>query len=191
MPPAGFEPIIPASELPQTHALVRAVTGIGNQRLIVSVKLCLCVIASPRHDVIWRSCVNAPPIRNFTIRQRWPVIITLLRKEHPIPVQQQTGWDLGQSGYFREEKHVVLLLRIEPWMFLRAARSLMKISQCIIVVMFWFMPLMSFRNKIMRSVRASIGVTWGAGGEQGVQMPAPIVFQTKNNFLVADLNNVK
>jgi hypothetical protein len=28
MPPAGFEPIIPASERPQTHALDRAVTGI-------------------------------------------------------------------------------------------------------------------------------------------------------------------
>ena len=29
MPPAGFEPTIPASEQPQTHALVRAATGIG------------------------------------------------------------------------------------------------------------------------------------------------------------------
>jgi hypothetical protein len=27
---AGFEPAIPASERPQTHALDRAVTGIGN-----------------------------------------------------------------------------------------------------------------------------------------------------------------
>ena len=29
MTPAGFEPIIPASERPQTHALDRAATGIG------------------------------------------------------------------------------------------------------------------------------------------------------------------
>jgi hypothetical protein len=29
MPPAGFEPAIPASERPQTHALERAVPGIG------------------------------------------------------------------------------------------------------------------------------------------------------------------
>ena len=30
MPPAGFEPAIPASEWPQTHALDRAATGIGD-----------------------------------------------------------------------------------------------------------------------------------------------------------------
>ena len=29
MPPAGFEPTIPASERPQTHALDRTATGIG------------------------------------------------------------------------------------------------------------------------------------------------------------------
>ena len=29
MPPAGFEPAIPASERPQTHALDHAATGIG------------------------------------------------------------------------------------------------------------------------------------------------------------------
>jgi hypothetical protein len=29
MPPAGFEPAIPVSERPQTHALNRAATGIG------------------------------------------------------------------------------------------------------------------------------------------------------------------
>jgi hypothetical protein len=29
MPPEGFEPAIPASERPQTHALYRAVTAIG------------------------------------------------------------------------------------------------------------------------------------------------------------------
>jgi hypothetical protein len=30
MPPAGFEPAIPESERPQTHALERAAPGIGN-----------------------------------------------------------------------------------------------------------------------------------------------------------------
>ena len=30
LPPAGFEPAIPASEKPQTHALNRAATGIGS-----------------------------------------------------------------------------------------------------------------------------------------------------------------
>ena len=29
MPPAGFEPAIPASKRPHTHALGRAATGIG------------------------------------------------------------------------------------------------------------------------------------------------------------------
>jgi len=29
VPPAGFEPAIPASERPQTHTLDRAATGIG------------------------------------------------------------------------------------------------------------------------------------------------------------------
>ena len=30
MPPVGFQPTIPASERPQTHALDRAATGTGN-----------------------------------------------------------------------------------------------------------------------------------------------------------------
>jgi len=32
MPPLGFEPIIPASERPQTHTLDRAASGIGFRR---------------------------------------------------------------------------------------------------------------------------------------------------------------
>jgi len=32
--PVGFEPVIPASELPQTHGLDRAATGIGRDCLI-------------------------------------------------------------------------------------------------------------------------------------------------------------
>ena len=33
MPPAGFEPAIPASEQPQTHALDRGATGIGRTNI--------------------------------------------------------------------------------------------------------------------------------------------------------------
>jgi len=32
MPPAGFEPAMPASERPQTHTLDNAATGIGAKR---------------------------------------------------------------------------------------------------------------------------------------------------------------
>jgi hypothetical protein len=35
MPPPGFEPAIPASERPQTHALDCAATGIGYNKLII------------------------------------------------------------------------------------------------------------------------------------------------------------
>jgi hypothetical protein len=36
MPPEGCEPTIPASELPQTQALERAATGIGNQSAYIA-----------------------------------------------------------------------------------------------------------------------------------------------------------
>jgi hypothetical protein len=36
MPPVGFEPTIPASARPQTHALDRAATGIGNAHCFVN-----------------------------------------------------------------------------------------------------------------------------------------------------------
>jgi hypothetical protein len=38
MPPVGFQPIIPASERPQTHALDDLATGIGELYVIVSGK---------------------------------------------------------------------------------------------------------------------------------------------------------
>ena len=37
MPPAGFEPVIPASERPQSHALDRAATGIGTNIIIIAI----------------------------------------------------------------------------------------------------------------------------------------------------------
>ena len=36
MPSAGFEPVIPASERPQTHALDRAATGIVRLQYVVN-----------------------------------------------------------------------------------------------------------------------------------------------------------
>jgi hypothetical protein len=36
MPPAGFEPAIPASERPQNHTLDRATDGIGLKMIILS-----------------------------------------------------------------------------------------------------------------------------------------------------------
>jgi len=37
MPPAGLEPTIPGSQRPQTHALDRAVTGIGFLKFSTSI----------------------------------------------------------------------------------------------------------------------------------------------------------
>jgi hypothetical protein len=41
MPPAGFEPAIPASEQLQTHVLVRAATGIGESLSIMQMNVSL------------------------------------------------------------------------------------------------------------------------------------------------------
>jgi len=41
MPPAGFELAIPASQLPQTHALDRAAISIG-AKICISVKNLIC-----------------------------------------------------------------------------------------------------------------------------------------------------
>ena len=38
MPPVGFEPVIPTTERPQTHDLVRAATGIGGEKNILDIK---------------------------------------------------------------------------------------------------------------------------------------------------------
>jgi hypothetical protein len=48
MPPAGFEPTVPASERPQIHALDRAATGIG-----------LFVRNTDIKDNTWENSVNA------------------------------------------------------------------------------------------------------------------------------------
>jgi hypothetical protein len=38
MPPAGFEPTFPVSELPQTHALDRTASGIGDENVLRTYK---------------------------------------------------------------------------------------------------------------------------------------------------------
>jgi len=47
-PPAGFEPAIPASEWPQTHALERADTGIGEKNIVTN---CMYNMYSVSHIV--------------------------------------------------------------------------------------------------------------------------------------------
>ena len=59
MPPAGFEPTIPASEWVQTHTLDRAATGIGVspvQRLEFQV-LNVTLSSFAMRDVQWRSAL--------------------------------------------------------------------------------------------------------------------------------------
>jgi hypothetical protein len=50
MPPVGFEPEIPVSRRPQTHALDRAATGIGTYNFNCSYKIIIIAAASnPLH----------------------------------------------------------------------------------------------------------------------------------------------
>jgi hypothetical protein len=51
MPPAGFEPKVPASERPQTHALDRSATGIGSAFFGEhNVELTVELLVSPRRS---------------------------------------------------------------------------------------------------------------------------------------------
>jgi len=43
-PPVGFEPTISAGERPQTHALDRAATEIGNMKIVTELVAGLCVL---------------------------------------------------------------------------------------------------------------------------------------------------
>jgi hypothetical protein len=53
MPPEGFEPAIPASKRPHTHALDHAATGIGAYKTLETVKICVyvCVCVCARINV--------------------------------------------------------------------------------------------------------------------------------------------
>jgi hypothetical protein len=48
MPPVGFEPIISAGELPQTHDLERVVTGI---KISVDIRIITGYQNIPQHDI--------------------------------------------------------------------------------------------------------------------------------------------
>jgi hypothetical protein len=66
MPPVGFKPTIPASERPQTHALDRAATGIGDiiqytskiTHLHTASALCLGRIRTPDSSITKQTCSN-------------------------------------------------------------------------------------------------------------------------------------
>ena len=55
MPPAGFEPEIPASERPQTHALDRAATRIGRD---TEIEACNLVTILTYRQIVSPSGVN-------------------------------------------------------------------------------------------------------------------------------------
>jgi hypothetical protein len=58
---AGFDPAIPVSEQPQTHALDRATTGSGeiNCRPIVKWNYVLNISSTYRHKIVW-NCTHLP-----------------------------------------------------------------------------------------------------------------------------------
>jgi hypothetical protein len=77
MPPAGFESATPASELPQNHALDRAVTGIGSkQNYIRKTKVHLLVFSYFMHLIIARN-VKCVKLKNYTVRWLFSKLIFL------------------------------------------------------------------------------------------------------------------
>ena len=69
MPPAGFQPAIPASERLQTHALDRSATGIGTFEYSYLTKLCVQLLFLPLESYLLlkqrykRWTVIMPPAR--------------------------------------------------------------------------------------------------------------------------------
>jgi len=74
MPSSGFEPAVPASERPQTYALERAATGIGDQELPRLKRLAL--LNSIKHA----KTVHCLPSRNRKTRKK-VFVRELFRKE--------------------------------------------------------------------------------------------------------------
>jgi hypothetical protein len=80
MAPVGFEPAIPASERPKTHALDRVANGIGHHPHLSPTKTrwtCYCLIvhhqnfSNKRHFFArWFNIMLLPPQRHFTILQK-------------------------------------------------------------------------------------------------------------------------
>ena len=62
MPPAGFDPAIPASERTQTYALDRAGTGIGLWHILGKAELVPVLNEAPRKEDEWQTDGVAPCI---------------------------------------------------------------------------------------------------------------------------------
>jgi hypothetical protein len=74
MPPAGFDPAIPASERPQIHALDRAATGIGDREVLGGGEK-----VHYKSNTEWRGIEPGPPAARG---------------------RRVTVWDTTQSVYF-------------------------------------------------------------------------------------------
>jgi hypothetical protein len=100
MPPAGLEPIIPACERPQTHALDRAAAGIGSTN-IKAIKLTVIVRLTGHVRYVgkysFKICVRKPKEKISVLRHR------LTRKEN-------AELDLTDTGY--EDAHCFLVGQI-------------------------------------------------------------------------------
>jgi hypothetical protein len=73
MPPVGFKPTIPASARPQTYALDRAATGIGELN-----KTCLILYSVLYHCYIWHIS-SLPSLGQIAVWIKWRIIYHLLR----------------------------------------------------------------------------------------------------------------
>ena len=102
MPPAGFEPAIPASERPQTHAVDRAATGIG---LIFSLgwiyyRSCQEILRFYRIVIYWHTCfgpIHFRQIRIFTQSHCWTMFwysLVNCNTSHPIRIKIQVKLSL-------------------------------------------------------------------------------------------------
>jgi hypothetical protein len=93
MPRPGFEPVTPATKRPQTYALDRAATGIGNLQYICSVNLACYVTYAPHQSdealhlptftLIERKYVTC--IRNNTAFTYFTTCIA--NRQHSVPIQ--------------------------------------------------------------------------------------------------------
>jgi hypothetical protein len=67
MPPAGFEPAIPARERPQTHASDRAATGFGTGRVLLQVKCDQHDQVSQFAGICFVLCFYKPALHSFVL----------------------------------------------------------------------------------------------------------------------------
>ena len=84
MPPAGFEPKIPAGERPQTHALDSAVTGIGlsnKYNTEIQAKFNMCIEYRSIYKLWTRWQCRALRLCHHTFKKRSSIIGCVLKKE--------------------------------------------------------------------------------------------------------------